>query len=280
MTKKQKSTRILKLAKKLKLINLKGGKCEVCGESRIGCLSFHHTNPKEKITELAKLTNYRLSLSVDESEKCILLCVNCHQMLHMKTQNRKQNRFDNKKILLDFKNTEICFYCNNKLNVDTFHFHHLRDKKYLISRRICNLVFKNVNDIPEDLKLEVNNCECVCANCHFNEHFDDVFYEEHYAEIFKKSQTMKEVQSKLDKELVRKMFEDGMKQIDIAKYFNASKGTICGILKSFGLTIPTKDKKKRHVTEIIEFREQGLSYKEIGKILNLRKATVWMKLNT
>jgi len=38
-------------------------------------------------------------------------------------------------------------------------------------------------------------------------------------------------QSKISREIVYKMYTDGIKQIEIAKYFNASKGTISNIIK-------------------------------------------------
>ena len=57
--------------------------CTQCGESRPWCLAFHHTDPKEKDIEVAKLVgmNSRKRLQA-EIDKCIVLCHNCHSDLH------------------------------------------------------------------------------------------------------------------------------------------------------------------------------------------------------
>lgn len=70
--------------KKRKLIEYKGGKCEVCGYDKcVSALSFHHKDPKEKDFSIsAKSYSYeRLKKEVD---KCILVCANCHIEIHEK----------------------------------------------------------------------------------------------------------------------------------------------------------------------------------------------------
>jgi hypothetical protein len=67
---------------KLKLIEYKGGKCEVCGYSKCArALEFHHTNPNEKDFAISGK-----SLSFDklknEVDKCLLVCANCHCEIH------------------------------------------------------------------------------------------------------------------------------------------------------------------------------------------------------
>ena len=49
-------------------------------------------------------------------------------------------------------------------------------------------------------------------------------------DLYKKVENMKEKQSKLDRNLIIKMYNDGMKKVDISKFFNASKSTISMIL--------------------------------------------------
>ena len=68
--------------KKRKLIEYKGGKCEVCGYDKcVSALSFHHKDPKEKDFSIsAKSYSYeRLKKEVD---KCIMVCSNCHIEIH------------------------------------------------------------------------------------------------------------------------------------------------------------------------------------------------------
>lgn len=58
-------------------------KCS-CGESRIPCLEFHHTNPKEKDFCIAVAVNrgYSLERLKKEIAKCDILCANCHAIEH------------------------------------------------------------------------------------------------------------------------------------------------------------------------------------------------------
>ena len=67
---------------KKKLIEYKGGKCELCGYSKCErALEFHHTNPNEKDFSISGR-----SLSFDklknEVDKCMLVCSNCHSEIH------------------------------------------------------------------------------------------------------------------------------------------------------------------------------------------------------
>ena len=77
--------------KKRKLIEYKGGKCEVCGYDKcVSALSFHHKDPKEKDFNIsAKSYSYeRLKKEVD---KCILVCANCHTEIHDKDKIKNTN---------------------------------------------------------------------------------------------------------------------------------------------------------------------------------------------
>lgn len=67
---------------KQKLIEYKGGKCEVCGYNRCArSLVFHHKNPLKKDFSISSQCKSfdRLKKEVD---KCILLCANCHGEIH------------------------------------------------------------------------------------------------------------------------------------------------------------------------------------------------------
>jgi uncharacterized protein YerC len=67
---------------KRRLIEYKGGSCELCGYSKCDrALEFHHLNPDEKDFGISGK-----SLSFDklkeEVDKCILVCSNCHCEIH------------------------------------------------------------------------------------------------------------------------------------------------------------------------------------------------------
>jgi len=73
------------IVKKLQLIKLFGGKCEICGYNKnISGFDFHHKNPDEKSFEIkVQVLNYLDDdLILQEAEKCMLLCANCHRELH------------------------------------------------------------------------------------------------------------------------------------------------------------------------------------------------------
>lgn len=67
---------------KIKLIEYKGGKCEICGYDKcVRAMEFHHLD-----TEKKDFTISSKSLSFEklkmEADKCILVCSNCHCEIH------------------------------------------------------------------------------------------------------------------------------------------------------------------------------------------------------
>lgn len=67
---------------KLKLVNYKGGKCENCGYNTcIDALEFHHKNPNEKDFTISG-KSWSFEKLKKESDKCILVCSNCHKEIH------------------------------------------------------------------------------------------------------------------------------------------------------------------------------------------------------
>jgi hypothetical protein len=78
--------------KKIKLINYKGGKCEICGYDKIefpGCFAFHHADPALKDFGISS-KNCSLETAKNEVDKCLLLCCRCHAELHEKDRNLKR----------------------------------------------------------------------------------------------------------------------------------------------------------------------------------------------
>lgn len=71
--------------RKKALVELRGGKCELCDYSRnINALDFHHTQPKNKSFNISgnNLSKYTFEQLQHESNMCILLCKNCHAEIH------------------------------------------------------------------------------------------------------------------------------------------------------------------------------------------------------
>ena len=69
---------------KLKCIEYKGGKCQICKyDKHPGALEFHHINPNEKDFQISKVKNYTFNTAIEkELDKCALLCSNCHKEVH------------------------------------------------------------------------------------------------------------------------------------------------------------------------------------------------------
>lgn len=68
---------------KIKAVEYKGGKCEICGYSKsMSALEFHHTDPSIKEKNIARYSTRQWEKVVDELDKCILVCANCHREIH------------------------------------------------------------------------------------------------------------------------------------------------------------------------------------------------------
>ena len=79
------SQTIRAIRRKLKLIDLKGGKCEKCGyDLNISALEFHHVDPtiKEFSLDSRNISNRSWDKILLEANKCKLLCSNCHKEVH------------------------------------------------------------------------------------------------------------------------------------------------------------------------------------------------------
>jgi len=72
---------------------LKINGCAICGYNKCdNALAFHHTNPKDKKFALNKpCLNTSAQKVFDELNKCILLCMNCHEEIHEKERRYNQN---------------------------------------------------------------------------------------------------------------------------------------------------------------------------------------------
>jgi hypothetical protein len=93
------SQTIRSLKRKLELVELKGGGCEVCGyEKNLAALHFHHRDPNEKKHSLdaRMLSNMKMENIMLEFNKCTLLCSNCHLEEHHKEYSK-----ENVKIILN-----------------------------------------------------------------------------------------------------------------------------------------------------------------------------------
>ncbi len=64
----------------------KGGRCEICGFKYNGknaaCFDFHHINPNEKRCNPSTALRLSKERRDEELSKCLLVCANCHRLIH------------------------------------------------------------------------------------------------------------------------------------------------------------------------------------------------------
>jgi len=74
-------------------VEYKGGKCEICGYDRcIEALEFHHKNTSSKDFGIsAKGYTRSWKKVMEELDKCVIVCANCHRELHAKLAASRGN---------------------------------------------------------------------------------------------------------------------------------------------------------------------------------------------
>ena len=262
------SDRIRYWAKKIKYINYLGGKCSNCGNANIHILDFHHklgSNKKYLISQ--KIESLSFEEIVEELDKCVLLCRNCHREKHFKTNN-VNNKFKELKIehikLLDIQKCNNCGYdaCN-----DALEFHHINQstKKFNISNG------KASKFISFEVIEELKKCIILCANCHKLVHSDLNFFNSHYEEIINKSNDL-QYKKLLNLNDLMDLYSKGYGVKEISKLLNKNESTISTALKRMGVppsfTFVNND-------DIIRLHKEGLSNIEIATKLNRNKATIF-----
>ena len=59
-------------------------KCSKCDENHPSCLDFHHIDKSTKKYDVSEMIHgtYSRKLIIEEIEKCVILCANCHRKRH------------------------------------------------------------------------------------------------------------------------------------------------------------------------------------------------------
>jgi hypothetical protein len=135
--KKSKSdhTFIRRHSRKLHLIKIKGGCCEVCGydlQKNPHPADFHHVDPKEKERGISTLLTCRWELALQESKKCILICKNCHATIH--SNSDKYKTFEDEIM----KGSEDDFITRNPVDESLVH-------KLLLKKKTCTEIANTLN---------------------------------------------------------------------------------------------------------------------------------------
>lgn len=77
-------TTLFRKNRKRNLVKISGGKCNLCGyDKTFSALEFHHINPNEKKYGISTSgTCHNIESDLEEIQKCILVCANCHREIH------------------------------------------------------------------------------------------------------------------------------------------------------------------------------------------------------
>jgi len=210
-------------SKKIRAINILGGKCNDCGDTNIFHLTFHHLND-DKDSGIGDIRNYRWSKIEREIKKCILLCSNCHQSHHYSNEIKSDHK-KNKNLYLEYRGRK-CEKCGYDKCQASLILHHKNPNEKSFSLTDIRVKFN------DKVKKELDKCDVLCSNCHLEEHINKITFERLKDKIYNKVNKIREVQTKIPRDIVYKMFDMGIKQSDIAIKFNASKGTISEIIKN------------------------------------------------
>lgn len=100
--------------RKIKAINLMGGKCQKCGYDKyIEAMDFHHIKGKDKEFIGAGIQTKNWSKVVKELKKCVLLCCRCHREEHNSKDHSMNTKSHSDAMLnMDIKPTGKCPVCN------------------------------------------------------------------------------------------------------------------------------------------------------------------------
>lgn len=111
---------------RLELIEKLGGKCSKCGyDKNVAALHFHHLKEKIFSIDTSNLQHKSLESIMNEVDKCILLCANCHTEEHHPSFSKENVRTlaesniqayqDYKKIRTPKRKINYCIDCGKEI---------------------------------------------------------------------------------------------------------------------------------------------------------------------
>ena len=152
----------------------KDKKCEICGQSHISTLDFHHKNPNKKEDNVVAYINcYSIQRLQEEINKCEILCANCHIIKHkneyIKNHNNSKQKEKRLQKILEAKKLlgNKCIECGEQ-NTLCLEFHHRNksEKSDCISELIGGGCSK------KRIQNELKKCDLLCRNCHRILHYN------------------------------------------------------------------------------------------------------------
>lgn len=160
-------------------VEYKGGRCEQCGliHHVPEVYDFHHRTAgtkEECISNLLRTKSITDEDLLNELDKCILVCRNCHRVIHQDALKSKKYpsqlfRGEIKKMAVDYKGGR-CSRCKKTFDtLAVYDFHHInsKEKEVNIGSMLLNL------PVWKELRKELDKCSLVCTNCHQIIHYEE-----------------------------------------------------------------------------------------------------------
>lgn len=151
------------------ILNYAGNKCVLCGYNRCSAaLEFHHVDASTKDIGISALIRRHPTLGdlIEEVNKCVLLCVNCHREAHAKmygvVSKQALSHRKLKQQCVDYKGGG-CLLCGYNKILGALECHHLDSSKKEVG------IGKTYGKF-ETLIEELDKCVLLCANHHREVH--------------------------------------------------------------------------------------------------------------
>lgn len=166
--------------------------CQQCGVDDGACLDFHHRPGADKDMKVSQMVNsgYSRAKIRAEIQKCAVLCANCHRREHIEAptaMDRVRREASQSPADIDslaeawipdrtqlqrawvhlYKSSLGCSRCGEADGV-CLDFHHRNEQTKRCS--ISELI--SFGCPGTTLRIELQKCEVLCANCHRKEHYD------------------------------------------------------------------------------------------------------------
>jgi Mor family transcriptional regulator len=219
---------VLRWAKRLRAINMLGGKCIECGQTDYLLLDFHHRNPDEKEFGLCQITAHMAWEAIEkEALKCDLLCRECHALFHSEDLR--------KRILVCWDKIQSKMQDVHEVTkpaLDKEQIYQLLKSKKTVSQ-VASIIGKGIGSVSEVArKLEVEKGE----------------------KLFLSRDEWNAKTRKIDASEAFRMREIGVRIVDIAAHFDASVSNMYNVLRRFKKNqLQKKDYDVNKMSDIVQW---------------------------
>lgn len=136
-------------------------RCSNCSCINPDCIDWHHTKGKDILISRMIKHGYSTKKFLEEVQKCIPLCANCHRKHHF--PNKPKAVANSKgRYVYNIKQSGCCIYCGES-HSQCLDFHHKNPKNKVAN---ISVIIRQTKYNFDDLLLELDKCVLICVNCH------------------------------------------------------------------------------------------------------------------